>query len=46
MWLECQVAKKSEGASLQGEMACPDYPLTKNPAQRGFAEVTEIIQHV
>jgi hypothetical protein len=32
--------KKSEGASLQGEMACPEYPLTKIPAQRGCAAGT------
>jgi hypothetical protein len=27
-------------------MPCPDYPLTKKPTQRGFAEVTRIIHHV
>src|SRR6266699_6217126 len=25
---------------------CPDYPLTKKPTQRGFAEVTRILHHV
>jgi hypothetical protein len=38
--------KKSEGASLQGEMACPDSPRTKIPAQRGFSEVMSIIHHL
>src|SRR5215813_8818889 len=38
--------KKSEGASLQGEMACPDSPRTKIPAQRGFSEVMRIIHHL
>ena len=28
-----------EGASLQGEIACPDSPRMKIPAQRGFSEV-------
>ena len=27
-------------------MACPDHPLTKTPAQRGYAEGTKIIHHI
>jgi hypothetical protein len=27
-------------------MACPDYPLTKTPAQKGYAEGTRIIHHI
>jgi hypothetical protein len=30
-WAMCQ-QKKSDGASLQDEMACPDCPMTKKPA--------------
>jgi hypothetical protein len=41
----CQ-QKKSDGASLQSEMAYLDCPMTKKPAQRGFAEVDRIIHHV
>jgi hypothetical protein len=33
-------------ASLQGEMTCPDCPLTKTLAQRGFAEAARILHHV
>ena len=38
--------KKSKRASFQGEMACPDFLLTKKPARNGFAEVARIIHHV
>jgi hypothetical protein len=38
--------KKSDGASLQDEMACPDCPRTKKPAQRGRTEATRIIHHL
>ena len=41
----CQ-QKKSEGVSLQSEMACLDSLLMKNPAQRGFQEGTRILHHV
>jgi hypothetical protein len=37
--------KKPDVASLPGEMACPDRPLTKKPAQRGFAGAHRIIHH-
>ena len=38
--------KKSDGASLRDEMACPDSLRTKKPAQRGRTEATRIIHHL
>lgn len=38
--------KKSDGASLLGEIACPDRPMTKKPAQCGCAEASRIIHHI
>jgi hypothetical protein len=37
--------KKSDGDSLQDEVACPGCPMTKKPARRVFAEVDRIIHH-
>jgi hypothetical protein len=53
VWLERHIAmltvkgqqKKSDVVSLPGKMACPDCPLTKKPARRGFAEAHRIIHH-
>jgi hypothetical protein len=36
----CQ--QKSEGTSLQGEMASADCPLTKKPARSRFAEAGDL----
>ena len=38
--------EQSDGAALQGEMACSDYPMMKIPARNEFAETDQIIHHV
>jgi hypothetical protein len=38
--------KRSNGASLQGEMTSPDCTLTNKSAKTGFAEATGILHHI